>query len=99
MKAPKILNIVYSMFHPLTEHLQATEAERGNRGWLLGFFVFSLLIYADVVRNLMEKESFSKLPGTTFIWIMAILSITCLLMSYRWLRVLARLIFKRNEVE
>ncbi len=98
MKAPRLLNRVYSLLHPLSNHLKASEEERDSRGWLLGFFVLSIFMYIDVIRNLIDKESFTGLPSTIFIWTMAILSLACLLLSRKWLMVLIKLFSGKREV-
>lgn len=99
MKAPKILNRVYSLMHPLSHRLEVSDKIRETRGWLLGFFVFSILMYIDVIRNLQGKESFTGLPYNTFIWLMGIVSIACLILARDWFRVLVKLIFKKKKDE
>ena len=92
MKAPKILNKVYLWIHPLAESLKASKEERESSGWLMVFFVLTLILLFDTTVILSGHGSISRLPSASFIWILALSSGTCLILSRKWIRVLVRLI-------
>ena len=94
MRAPRLLNKIYLWLHPLAESLKASEEERESSGWLIVFFCLTLILFFDTTVVLSGHGSISRLPSSSFIWILALASGTCLVLSRRWLRVLVRLISK-----
>ncbi len=93
MKAPNILNKIYLFLHPLAGMLNASEEERESSGWLIVFFILTLVILFDTTVLLSGHGSISRLPSTLFIWILALSAGTCLVLSRRWIRVLVHLIY------
>ncbi len=94
MKAPSLLNRIYLLMHPLADNLDAEENDKNTAGWLVIFFVSTLIILFDTTVLLSGNGSISRLPSTSFIWLLTLVSGTCIVLSARWLKVLVRLIFR-----
>ncbi len=92
MKAPDILNKIYLWLHPLAGMLDVTEEEKESSGWLILFFLFTLVLFFDTTVVLSGHGSISRLPNPLFIWLLALSSGIFLSLSLQWIMALVRLI-------